>query len=219
MRARLQSLLPSVLVLALASLLVMPLLAVAQGPTLSMSPETARPGSTVEISGAGFPAGHVVELRLTTPDGSMPLASSVAGLEGEFQQLLALPLGTTKGDWEVLATAVDGTTSSLAFSTLPQTASAEAAPVAAPEPATAEERAGNTSGDIAVLLIIAVILGGIAFGGLLVFRQLREESPPGMGKGDDLIWGGGSAETPEQTATDEPHWKAGQSTPSAQTEG
>lgn len=205
MRTSPQTLLPSVLALALVSLLATPLVALAEEPTLSMSPETARPGSTVEISGAHFPAEYAVELRLTTPDGSMALADSATGIDGTFQELVALPLGVTKGDWRLQATAVDGTTSTLDFSTLPQPAPAEAAPV---EPATTAERSGNTGGDIAVLLIIAVVLGGIAFGGMVVIRQLREESPPGMGKGDDLIWGGGSAETPEKTATAEPHWKS-----------
>jgi len=219
MRTRLQSLLPSVLVVTIVSLLVMPLAALAQAPAISMSPETVRPGSTVEIAGSDFPAGYAVQLQLTTPDGPQSLATVTAGPDGAFQQLVALPLGATKGDWELEAIAVDGTTSSLSFSTLSEAGDAGAETMAAAEPAPVGRSSGNTGGDIAVLLIIAVVLGGIAFGGLMVLRQMREDSPPGMGKGDDLIWGGGSADAPAQTATDEPHWKTAQTTtPSAPTE-
>ncbi len=67
------------------------------------------------------------------------------------------------------------------------------------------------------MLVIAVVLAGVALGAMVVYRQLKDESPPGMGRGDDLIWGGGSPEGPEQTATDEPHWKSAQSAQAAPT--
>jgi hypothetical protein len=184
-----------------------------------MYPETARPGSTIELTGAGFPPDHVVDLQLATPDGTTPLATTATGPDGGFRQILALPLSATEGAWEVRATAVDGTSSTLVFAVAAASAAADGAPVAAPAATVAAEEApgGNTSGDIAVLLVIAVVLGGVAFGAMVVYRQIKDESPPGMGRGDDLIWGGGSAEGPAQTATDEPHWKAAQSAQAAQT--
>ncbi len=204
MRTRLQTLLPSVLALTLVSLLLVPLVATAQSPAISMYPETAGPGSTVEIAGIDFPPGRVVEVQLATPDGAVPLTTATTSPEGDFRQILALPLGVTEGAWELQATAADGTTSTFGFVTSPDAA----VDVAAAEASTAAAAAGNTSGDIALMLIVAVVLGGLAVGGMVVYRQIRDESPPGMGKGDDLIWGGGKAETPEKTATEEPHWKS-----------
>lgn len=212
MRTRLQTRLPSVLALTLVSLLLVPLAVVAQSPAISMYPETAGPGSTVEIAGIDFPPERVVEVQLATPDGAVPLTTATTSPEGDFRQVLSLPLGVAEGAWELRATAADGTSSTFAFVTSPD-AAVGAASGQATTAATAAR--GNSSGDIALMLIIAVVLGGLAFGGLVVYRQIRDESPPGMGKGDDLIWGGGKAETPAETATEEPHWKAGQA---AQTE-
>ena len=207
MRSRLQTRLPCVLALTLVSLLLVPLAALAQSPAISMYPETAGPGSTVEIAGIDFPPERVVEVQLATPDGTVPLTTATTSPEGDFRQILALPLGVAEGAWELQATAADGATSAFAFMTSPDAAVDAAA--AAPATTAATTPSGNSSGDIALMLIIAVVLGGLAVGGLVVYRQIRDESPPGMGKGDDLIWGGGTAEAPAQTATEEPHWKAG----------
>lgn len=212
MRTRLQTLLPSVLALTLVSLLLVPLAAVAQSPAISMYPETAGPGSTVEIAGIGFPPARVVEVQLATPDGTIPLTTATTGPEGDFRQILALPLGVTEGAWELQTSTADGTTSTFGFVTSPDAA----VDVAAAEASATVAATGNTSGDIALMLIVAVVLGGLAVGGMVVYRQIRDESPPGMGKGDDLIWGGGRAETPEKTATEEPHWKSAEA---AQSEG
>jgi hypothetical protein len=203
-----------VLALTLVSLLLVSLTVLAQSPAISMYPETAGPGSTVEIAGIDFPPERVVEVQLATPDGTVPLTTATTSPEGDFRQILALPLGVAEGAWELQATAADGTTSSFPFVTSPDAAVDAAA--AAQATSAAPAASGNSSGDIALMLIIAVVLGGLAFGGLVVYRQMRDEAPPGMGKGDDLIWGGGKAETPAETATEEPHWKAGQT---AQTEG
>ncbi len=209
MRTRLMTLLPTVLAVALVSLLVVPLTALAQSSAISMYPETAGPGSTVEISGIGFPVERVVEVQVLTPDGTVPLTTATTNREGGFRQIVALPLGVAEGAWELQAKAADGTISSFPFTT-PTAATVEAAPATATEaPAAA---AGNTSGDIALMLIIAVVLGGLAFGAMIVYRQLKDDSPPGMGKGDDLIWGGGKAETPKETATDQPYWETAQAT-------
>lgn len=203
------TLLPTVLAVALVSLLVVPLSALAQSSAISMYPQTAGPGSTVEVSGTGFPSERVVEVQVLTPGGTVPLTTATTTREGSFRQIVALPLGVAEGAWELQATAADGTTSSFPFVTSPDATTA-AAPAAAVEAAPAPT--GNTSGDIALMLIIAVVLGGLAFGAMIAYRQLRDDAPPGMGKGDDLIWGGGKAETPQQTATEQPHWEAAQAT-------
>ncbi len=212
MRTRLQTLLPSVLALTVVSLLVIPLAAMAQSgaPAISMYPETAGPGSTVEITGIDFPPERVVEVQLATPDGTQPLTTATTGAEGDFRQILTLPLAITEGAWELRATAADGATSTFAFVTSPDAAvDAKPALSAAGSAATATPE-GNSGSDTALMLIIAVVLGGLALGVMVVYRQIRDQSPPGMGKGDDLIWGGGSPATPQQTATDEPHWKDSQ---------
>lgn len=216
MRTRLQTLPPSVLALTLVSLLIAPVAALAQSgaPAISMYPETAGPGSTVEITGIDFPPARVVEVQLATPDGTIALTTATTSPEGDFRRIVALPLGVTEGAWELRATAADGTTSAYPFVTSPDAAAAVAAAASAALASTTS--AGNSGGDIALMLIIAAVLGGLAFGAMLVYRQVKDEAPPGMGKGDDLIWGGGSAEAPQQTATDEPHWK---SNPAAQGEG
>jgi hypothetical protein len=212
MRTRLQTLLPFVLALTLVSLLVAPLATLAQSglpATISMYPETAGPGSTVEVTGIDFPPERVVEVQLTTPDGTVPLTTLITSPEGDFRRIMALPINAADGAWEVQATAADGDTAAYAFITAPEVvAAADAADAAVVQPATT---AGNSSGDIALMLIIALMLGSAAFGAMIVYRQIRNESPPGMGKGEDLIWGGGTSNAgPEQTATEEPHWKGAQ---------
>ena len=142
--------------------------------------------------------------------GTTPLTTATTGPEGDFRQILSLPLGVTEGAWELRANAADGTTSSFPFLTSPDAAVAVAAPADPATPASAATTSGNSDGDIAMMLIIAVVLGGLVLGVMVVYRQIRNDSPPGMGKGDDLIWGGGSAATPEKTATEEPHWKDAQ---------
>ncbi len=115
MRTRLQYLCPAALALTFATLLLLPALTLAASPTISMYPEAARPGSTIELTGTGFPPDHVVELQLATPDGTSPLATTATGPDGGFRQILALPLSATEGAWEVRATAVDGTSAALTF--------------------------------------------------------------------------------------------------------
>jgi hypothetical protein len=230
MRTRLQTLLPSVLVLTVISLLLVPVSALA-APAISMSPETARPGSTVEIRGTGYPANQLVEVELVTPEGTRHVATSGTNDDGDLREIVALPLDVSEGEWQLRATSTDGTSASFAFTTtapvaaeIVETVTEADVPVepavveAAADAAAAETRRGNSSGDIALMLIIAVVLGGLLFGSIVVYRQVKDETPPGMGKGDDLIWGGGTPEGPEQSATKEPYWKAAQPAATAQTE-
>lgn len=205
------------LALTLVSLLLVPLATLAQSgePAISMYPETAGPGSTVEVTGVDFPPERVVEVQVMTPDGTVPLTTATTSPEGAFRQIVALPIGAPDGAWELQATAADGTTSTFPFVT-----AADVAVVAdlAADAATTEAPAGNSGGDIALMLIIGVVLGVVAFAAMVVYRQVKDESPPGMGKGDDLIWGGGQADGPAQTATEEPHWKAAQAASATQSE-
>ena len=128
MRTRPQTLLPSVLALTLVSLLAAPVAVLAQSgaPAISMYPETAGPGSTVEITGIDFPPERVVEVQLATPEGTTPLTTATTTADGDFRQILALPIGITEGAWELQATAADGTTSTFAFVTSPDAAVAVA---------------------------------------------------------------------------------------------
>ena len=194
-------------------LLVAPIVAFASSglpPTISMYPESAGPGTNVELTGIDFPGGRVVDLQLTTTDGSTPLATTTTAAGGEFRQIVTLPVGMPDGSWEITAQTADGSSATLTFAT--SEAAALAAAAAAAGEAEAEVPAGNSGTDVMVMLVIALVLGAIAFGALVAYRQFMDETPPGMGKGDDLIWGGGSkSEAPEQTATEEPHWKAASS--------
>ena len=218
MRTRLQTRLPSVLALTLVSLLLVPLAALAQSgaPAISMYPETAGPGSTVEVTGSDFPPERVVEVQVMTPDGTVPLTTATTSPEGAFRQIVALPIGAPDGARELQATAADGTTSTFPFVTTGDAAAAADLPA---EAAPTEVAAGNSGGDIALMLIVGVALGIVAFGAMMVYRHIKDESPPGMGKGDDLIWGGGqAADGAAQSATEEPYWKAAQAGGATRTE-
>jgi hypothetical protein len=218
MRTRLPTRLPSVLALTLASLLLVPLTALAQSgaPAISMYPETAGPGSTVEVTGIDFPPERVVEVQVMTPDGTVPLTTATTSPEGAFRQIVALPIGAPDGAWELQATAADGTTSTFAFVTAADVAAVADLPA---DVTPTEAGAGNSGGDIALMLIVGVLLGIVAFAAMVVYRQVKDESPPGMGKGDDLIWGGGqAADGPAQTATEEPYWKAAEAAGATRTE-
>jgi len=61
MRERRQTLLPTVLALTFVALLVTPIAAMAASglpATVAMNPESAGPGTTVEITGLDFPSGQ-----------------------------------------------------------------------------------------------------------------------------------------------------------------
>ncbi len=190
MRERLQILLPSVLALALATLLAMPALTVAQSglpATISMYPESAGPGATVEVTGLDFPAASAVALQLATPAGTTTLATVAASEGGYFRQLVTLPAEAPAGAWTLEARAADGSRAEFAFGS--------GAPVTAPPPAAvavaATEAGGSSSADIMVMLVLAVVLGVVAIAALYTWRSMQaERSQPGMGAGDDLIWSG-----------------------------
>lgn len=211
MRERLQTLLPSVLALALVSLLAGPIAASASSglpATITMYPEVAVPGDTVEVTGLDFPGDATVALQLTTSAGTVPLADIATSSSGDFREVVPLPVGVPEGFWTVQAIAPDGSTATYAFA-----AGGAAAAAALLDETAAAASSGNSASDIMVMLLLGVVLGGIFIGGMFAYRILKDDgSQPGMGAGDDLIWGGGSADaTPQTTATEEPYWKAAQS--------
>lgn len=227
MRERLPALRPTLLALTFTALLAVP--AAAQSgtqATIAMQPESAAPGTPVELSGSGFPAGMSVALQLTTAAGSFDLATAAAARDGTFRRLLVLPALPGSGEWAVEARAVDGTSARYAFDpTTPLVTSAEApapadasaaAPAsvaaAAPARAAATEATGSSSAssDGVFLVIIGCLLGMISIGALYAWRTLYDERvQPGMGQAADVIWNDGlEEERAESTATTEPFWKA-----------
>jgi hypothetical protein len=209
MRERRTTLLTTVLVLAFVALLVAPLAASASSglpSTVTMYPETAGPGTTVELTGLDFPGDAIVELELTTADGTIPLTTVRTATGGHFRSVMSLPVTATEGAWQLRAVGPDGSTATYAFTT-----SVGIAPVVV-DPATPAS-AGNSMSDSVVMLVIALVLGGVAIGGMFAYRMIRDDGPQtGMGEAADLIWSGtGKDATPELTATEEPHWKAAQS--------
>jgi hypothetical protein len=200
--------------LVLGLLLALPVAASAAGaPTITMYPETAGPGSTIEVTGIDFPPSRNVELQLATPDGIVPLASTLASATGDFREIVALPAAAREGTWELAAIGPDGAAAAIAFDTDPEAVAAAAAAAAATGESTAIT-GSNSGADNVFLLVLALLLGGLAIGAMVAYRQLKDETPPGMGKGDDLIWGSGPASAgPELTASDEPHWKTAPTAP------
>lgn len=215
MRQRLLTLRPTVLALTFIVLLAIPAAAAAQtGPvsTITMQPESAAPGTAVEVSGSGFPGEMTVALRLTTRAGTFDLATAATARDGTFRQLVVLPALPEVGTWALDAEAADGTTASRAFApAAPQVAPVEV-PAAEPASAAATEAAvaDSTTSDGVFLVVIGCLLGMVSTGALYAWRMIHDERvQPGMGEANDLIWSDGSDDVVvEPTATSEPFWKA-----------
>jgi len=229
MYERIQTLLPAVLALTFVTLLAIPVTALAQSglpATVTMFPEAAGPGATVEVTGLDYPANATVELMVATPAGTVPVATATSGAGGSFRKVVTLPAGVPEGGWQLHAISSDGTNASYGFDTGDATAApvlaasevvSEAAvePIAAAAAATAASAVnGNSFSDGIVLVILGVVLGAVMIGSMFAWRLVHEEGwQPGMGAGEDLIWSGTSSEatlaaTPEATASDEPHWES-----------
>lgn len=216
MRERGQTLLPSVLALVFTALLVTPLVALgASGlpATVTMNPEAAGPGSTVEITGLEFPANQAVDLQLTTTAGPMPLGSATTEEGGYFRQEVVLPADAPIGYWELRASAPDGSVAVYLFEA--DSGAIAAAAVAPAETSTAAAAGENSLGDIIVMLVFALLIAGVGGAILYVYVQSKGGTgQPGMSEGADLIWSGGSSqEDPEQSSSDEPAWKTAHSEP------
>jgi hypothetical protein len=213
MRVRLPALRPTLLALAFTTLLAVPAAAQsAAQATIVMEPESAAPGTAVELSGSGFPAGMSVALQLTTATGSFDLATAATERDGTFRRLLVLPALPESGVWAVEARALDGTSARYAFDPTTPVVTTVVAPAAAPASAAATEaaRADGASSDGVFLVIIGCLLGMVSTGALYAWRMLHDERvQPGMGRAADVIWNEGlEDEQAEPTATTEPFWKA-----------
>ena len=77
-----------------------------------MDPPLAGPGQTVEITGLDFPGLEVVELRVVTGSGAVPLVDTVSADSGYFREIVTLPTGIEAGIWELRANALDGSAAS-----------------------------------------------------------------------------------------------------------
>lgn len=214
MREKGLSLIPSVLALAFTALLVAPIAVLAASglpATITMLPEQAGPGASVEVTGLDFAPDQAVELRLTTTAGPVDLGTATTVDGGFFRQSVTLPTDAPIGYWELRATGADGSVAVHLFE------SVDATPLAGAEvtPAVAPAAGGNSVGDIVVMLVFALLIAGVGGGVAYVVYQNRVgSSQPGMSAGADPIWSGSAASTdPEVSATEEPAWIAVQSQP------
>jgi hypothetical protein len=193
MRERRQALLPSVLALTFVALLFTPLSAMAASGlpvTITMTPESASPGSSVEIVGLDFPASEGVELQLTTTAGPVHLATATTEEGGYFRQKLVLPADVAPGFWELRATGSNGAVAVHIFEA--GTAVATITTVADAEMPIETASSGSPSGaNLLVLVVLFLLIGGITAAAAFAYYQVhRIETDPGMATGDDPIWGG-----------------------------
>ncbi len=208
------------LALTVVALLVAPLAATAASglpPTVTMVPETAGPGADVEISGLDFPANQTIDLQLTTTAGPVHLGTANTVDGGYFRQSVTLPVDAPAGFWELRATAPDGSVAVHLFEATDAAAITEAAEAASLAAQTSG--GGNSIGDIAVMLVFALLIAGIGGAIYYVYYQSKMgDTQPGMSMGADPIWSGSAGqEAPESTATDEPAWRtAAAAAPDAQ---
>jgi len=165
--------------------------------TLTMYPEAAGPGATVEVVGLDFPAAQSVAVELAAGGSTTPIVTAITADGGYFRAVLALPSDLTPGSWELRAAAADGSTAAYAFVAVAADADADAA-----------AGAGNSASDVVVMLVVAALLAAVGGGGAVAWRLVRDESSqPGMGTGDDLIWSGAAeGTTAELTAAEQPAW-------------
>ncbi len=197
------------MLLALVSLLVTPVVAMASSglpATITMRPAAAGPGSTVEVTGIDFPADQLVEVQLSTSAGSSDLAVVMASDEGYFRSFVPLPSDTPSGLWELRAVALDGTTASHAFDAASAAVVDAARAVNLSAEASLVGRSGNSSTDIMVMLVLAVLLAAVGGAAAYAWREVHSEGrQPGMGAGDDPIWSlaGGAMMTSESVVSED----------------
>lgn len=195
--------------LALVSLLVTPVIATASSglpATITMRPAAAGPGSTVEVTGIDFPADQLVEVQLSTSAGSSDLAVVMASDDGYFRSFVPLPSDTPSGLWELRAVALDGTTASHAFDAASAAVVDAARAVNLSAEASLVGRSGNSSTDIMVMLVLAVLLAAVGGAAAYAWREVHSEGrQPGMGAGDDPIWSlaGGAMMTSESVVSED----------------
>ena len=220
MRERRQTLLPTVLALTFVALLVTPIAAMAASglpATVAMNPESAGPGTTVEITGLDFPSGQPVELQLTTTAGPVHLATATTADGGYFRQAVTLPADAPPGFWELRATGSDGSVAVHIFE------AGEVAPTLVGDTATTggetvgAAASGNSAADIVVMLVIALLIASVGGGIAYVWHQSKVgDEQPGMSAGEDPIWSGAddpaeATTEPMNAATEDPIWSAAHS--------
>ncbi|MGD8683734.1 MAG: hypothetical protein PVG27_07290, partial [Chloroflexota bacterium] len=121
MRERLSGLLLPALALSLVANLGISAVAAAQAgrpATVSMAPQIAGPGDTVEVTGRDFPRDMTVVLELVTSAGLVTLATVATNGSGAFRDQVTFPTGLSEGRWSLSARSADGVaTSSYTFQT------------------------------------------------------------------------------------------------------
>jgi hypothetical protein len=177
----------------LAMLLVSPMAALAASglpATITMTPTESGPGSSVEIVGLDFPGSQAIELQLTTTAGPLHLGTATTEEGGYFRHALTLPSDVAPGFWELRATAPDG---AVAVHIFEATVAGSASAPIAPE-AVVSESGGSSfaTADLLVVLVLLLLVGGVGGAAAFVWYQThrRDNVQPGMGAGDDPIWGG-----------------------------
>ena len=209
MRARREALIP---VLALVALLLTPAAVFAASglpASVAMEPAAAGPGSIVEVTGIDFPAGKLVEVKLGSAADDRDLAILIADENGYFRTFATLPDDVPAGAWVLRAVSLDGTTAGHAFdASTAEVVDASLGLVAGAEASLSGGR-GNSSTDILVMLILAVLMAVLGGGAAYAWREVHgATAQPGMGAGDDPIWSvaGASDASLQVTASDAPAW-------------
>jgi hypothetical protein len=196
MRERRLPLIPSVLASTLVALILTPMAAMAASglaSTITMSPESAGPGTAVEVVGIDFPGGQPVELQLTTLAGPVPLAQTTVQDGGYFRQNITFPADIAPGFWELRATAADGTAAVHIFEA---TGAVVTASIVEPTSGAQAAGSGSVDGTLITLIVLALLIGGIGGASFYVYKQIRHPHvDPGMAAGDDPIWAGATGET------------------------
>jgi hypothetical protein len=207
--------LSSVLALTFVALLVTPIAAMAASglpATVTMIPEAAGPGATVEVTGLDFPANQAVQLQLTTTAGAVHLGTATTADGGYFREVVTLPGDAPPGLWELRASGPDGSVAAHVFEAGEAVVAVETAELST-DPALAALSSGNSTSDIVVMLVFALLIAGVGGGIAYVYYQSKlGDNQPGMSAGADPIWsGGGNEQELESMATDEPNLKTAQS--------
>lgn len=196
MRERRLPLIPSVLASTLVALILTPMAAMAASglpSTITMSPESAGPGTAVEIVGVDFPGGQALELQLTTTAGPVLLAQTTVEDGGYFRQNITFPADIAPGFWELRATAANGTAAVHIFEAAGAAVSAAVVTATSASPATGS---GAIDGTLITLVVLALLIGGIGGASFYVYQQIRHPHvDPGMASGDDPIWAGATGDT------------------------
>jgi len=176
-----------------------------------MFPESAGPGSTVEVTGIDFPGEQLIELQLDTTAGSSDLALFMSAEGGYFREFVTLPADVPAGAWELRAIALDGSQAAYGFQAVEGVVTDASAPQLMTAGTGLTASSSNSSSDIVVMLVIAVMLAALSGGAAYAWREVHADgAQPGMGAADDPIWNaiGSDGATRERTTADDPDWMA-----------